>query len=91
MRKTEADIECERLLFDFGRLVLGKNSGGLIKRLMQEMGIGSARIVIKMAAEKSEPREYVAAALNARKQNKTAEIGERVGKYVWNGTRWAEG
>ncbi len=80
----------EALLFDFGRAVLGKNSGGMIKNLLRERGIDGARVVIKMAADKSAPREYVGAALRDNKGEDTARVGDRIGKYWWNGDRWAE-
>jgi hypothetical protein len=90
MKKNEWEIECEKLLFDFGRAVLGKNSGGMINKLMKERGISSARVILKMAAEKSEPREYVGAVLKEKLINHRAAVGEVIGRWYWNGSCWAE-
>lgn len=82
--KNEWEKECERLLFDFGRAILGKNAGGMINKLMRERGISGARVVLKMAAEKSDPREYVAAAM---KEKPKLEIATKpfveVGSPQW--------
>lgn len=91
--KDEWKAEAERLLFDFGKRVLGQNSGGLITKLMQLRGISGARLVLKMAAEKSDPREYVGAALREKKAD-APQVGEiwGHGKWArrWTGSRWAE-
>lgn len=63
MIKSEEGKLAEMLLFDFGKQVLGKASGGTIVRLLKNGGILHARNVIKAAAEKSDPREYVGAVL----------------------------
>lgn len=61
--RNEWEKECERFLFDFGRHVLGKNAGGIVNKLMHERGISAAWNVIRMAAQKSDPREYIGAAM----------------------------
>lgn len=88
--KNEWEKECERLLFDFGRAILGKNAGGLINNLFRARGISGARVVLKMAAEKSDPCEYVAAALKEKKNENAKQIGLKIGNYRWTGSRWAE-
>lgn len=90
MARDEWQLEAERLLFDLGKVVLGKNAGGMVNRLMKSRGISSARLVLKMAAEKSNPREYVGAVLKEPEVNSRAVVGESVGKYRWTGSRWAE-
>ena len=86
------DSDAERLLFDFGTLVLGKKSGGLIVQLKKRLGIEGARIAIKMASGKSNPREYIGAVLRGKETVDTnrAQIGEVNGKYIWTGSRWKE-
>lgn len=87
--KNEWKELAEKLLFDFGKSVLGKNAGGVIVKLRHARGIDGARNVIKAAGEKSDPREYVGAALRE-KDAAGVQIGERIGKHIWNGSRWAE-
>lgn len=79
----------EKLLFDFGKVVLGKKSGGLIVKLLHERGIDGARNVIKAASEKENAREYITGAMRENGEGKV-QIGDELGGYVWNGSRWAE-
>ena len=88
MRNEWKDL-AEKLLFDFGRSVLGKNSGGMIAMLVKDRGLDAARNVIRAASEKSEPREYVGAALR-QKDESGVQIGEVFNGYRWTGSHWAE-
>ncbi len=83
--------ECEEFLFDYGKAVLGKDTGGMIVRLKQNLGISSAHQAIKMAAQKSDPREYIGAVLRGKKFDPNgAKIGEIVNGYQWTGSRWKQ-
>jgi uncharacterized protein YdaU (DUF1376 family) len=53
----------EKALFDLGKSVLGKGSGGLITKLRRCKGDGDAFEIIKQAAGKSDPTEWVAGVL----------------------------
>jgi hypothetical protein len=61
--RVAADAEKE--LFQRGREILGPNTGGLVKRLLDAKGgnIALARAAIETASTKGDPREYVAAML----------------------------
>ncbi len=87
MRNEWKDL-AEKLLFDYGKSVLGKNAGGMITMLLRARGIDGARNVIRAASEKQDPREYIGAALRE-KANEGVRLGERMGNYEWNGSRWA--
>jgi hypothetical protein len=87
MRNEWKDL-AEKLLFDYGKEVLGKGSGGVIVKLVKERGIDGTRNIIRAASEKSDPMEYVGAAMRDKKTN--LQIGEIVGGYRWTGSRWAE-
>ncbi len=77
----------EQLLFDLGKQVLGKKSGGLIVKLMQSRGINSTRVIILMAARKSDPLEYVGAVLKEKNESQV-NVGDCIGNHVWTGSRW---
>lgn len=57
-------VDLEREYFKRGREVLGKNSGGLLATLLKcrRQNVQDAANVIEAAADKLDPREYVAAA-----------------------------
>lgn len=89
--KSEWEKECERFLFDYGRLVLGKDSGGIIVRLKQAYGISQAWNQLKAASTKSDPREYIGAILRGKKfDENSAKVGEIHGRYMWDGYKWKE-
>lgn len=56
------NVELERQLFERGKEVLGKTSGGLIARLLKakEGNLALARATIEYASTKQDPREWVA-------------------------------
>ena len=60
--------EQERAYFARGREVLGKNAGGLLATLLKcrNQDLDAAAAVIEAAADKLDPREYVAAACRYR-------------------------
>ena len=90
------DSLSEKLLFDFGKAVLGHSSGGLIAKLKRLCGgIDGARIALKMAADKSDPREYIGAVIKEKEQNKKANclvpIVDKNGHgWIHDGIRWKE-
>ena len=89
--KDEREKELERFLFDYGRQVLGKDSGGIVVKLKQTYGISSAWDQIKTAAQKSDPREYIGAVLRGKKYDENgAKVGEIVNGYQWTGSRWKQ-
>jgi uncharacterized protein YdaU (DUF1376 family) len=69
-------IDPKRPLFDIGRAVLGKSSGGQVTRLLQHFGgdIQTTLRTLQFAAGKSDPNEYVGAILR----------GERSSETDWN-------
>jgi len=57
-------IDLERDLFDRGKVVLGKSSGGLISNLLKAKGSTElARAAIETAATKQNPREWIGACI----------------------------
>lgn len=64
-------------LFRRGREVLGKQSGGLISKLLaaKQKNIALARAAIEQASTKSDPREYVGRIINGQKHGETAWLG----------------
>lgn len=58
----------EAELFDRGKEVLGKNSGGMIKKLLaaKQNSVPLARAAIEQASTKSNPREYIGAVIRNR-------------------------
>ncbi|MDB5579635.1 MAG: hypothetical protein JWR80_4811 [Bradyrhizobium sp.] len=63
--RAPAPLDPERELFDRGKAVLGKNSGGLIVKLLKAKGgkVALARAAIEQASTKQDPAEYIAAAV----------------------------
>lgn len=61
--KSEWEELAEEMLFDFGKLVLGEKSGGVIVKLKNNRGIRGAFNAIKAASKKSNPAEYIGAIL----------------------------
>lgn len=55
-------------LFDRGKEVLGKNAGGLVKKLLgaKDGNVALARAAIEQASTKSDPREYLGAIIRNR-------------------------
>jgi hypothetical protein len=88
--KNEYKELAEKLLFDFGKAVLGKNAGGLIAQLLRARGIDGTRLAIIAAQGKQNPREYAGAMLKEPVQENSAQIGEVIGKYRYNGSIWVE-
>jgi uncharacterized protein YdaU (DUF1376 family) len=68
-KKDAADAAPEAELFRRGREVLGKQSGGLITKLLaaKQKNVALARAAIEQASTKSDPREYIGAII--RKEN----------------------
>lgn len=59
----------EKELFDYGKSLLGKKSGGVITKLKNARGINGAMEILHQAAGKSDPAEWVGAVLaNKREQ-----------------------
>ena len=79
----------EMLLFDFGKAVFGKKSGGLIVKLMRQGGIDGARRAILAAQNKQDPREYGAAILKEQPVP-DVQIGETMNGWMWDGGKWCE-
>ncbi len=88
MSRSEIELECERLLFDYGKKILGKNAGGLINKLYKLKGLAAAHLILKQAADKSDPREYVGAALKEKAKQDCAAIGEKILDWEWDGGKW---
>jgi hypothetical protein len=86
--KNEWQKLAEKLLFDFGKAVLGKNSGGMISMLLRERGIDGARNAILAASDKQNPREYAGAIMRDKPAESNVQIGEEVGGYRWTGSQW---
>ncbi len=80
--------DCERLIYDLGKAVLGKQSGGVIKKVLAAKGLEGARVLFKMAAEKSDPMEYVGAAMREKSKSNSAAIGEVIKGWMWDGGKW---
>lgn len=74
--KGEWEKLCDKFLFDFGRHVLGQDSGGIIVKLKQTMGIDASWNAIKAAAEKSSPREYIGAVMRSHIPSPSRGISE---------------
>ena len=53
----------ERMLFDFGKGVLGRNAGGLIAKMKNSKGIEGAWQALMAAYSKQDPREFAAATM----------------------------
>jgi hypothetical protein len=55
-------------LYRRGKEVLGQNTGGMVKKLLDAKGgsIAQARAAIEMASEKASPREYIGAIIRKR-------------------------
>ena len=79
----------EMLLFDFGKAVFGKKSGGLIVKLVRQGGIDGARRAILAAQNKQDPREYGAAVLKEQPAP-DVQIGETMNGWTWDGGKWRE-
>jgi uncharacterized protein YdaU (DUF1376 family) len=64
-------------LFNRGKAVLGKNSGGLIAQLLtaKQKNIPLARAAIEQASTKSDPREYIGRIIHGQKPGETAWLG----------------
>ena len=82
----------EMLLFDFGKAVFGKKSGGLIVKLVRQGGIDGARRAILAAQNKQDPREYGAAVLKQENEKPApdVQIGEVMNGHMWTGSIWRE-
>ncbi len=80
--------ELERQLFQRGKAVLGKNSGGMITALLKsrEFDVALARSAIETAATKQDPREYIAAAIKGGPDGRN-----RVGGFAGSGARQGGG
>ena len=61
------DKTAEKLLFLYGKKVLGKNAGGRMVKLMREKGLEGAMVALEMADGKQDAREYVGAAIREAK------------------------
>jgi hypothetical protein len=63
--RAPAPLDPERELFDRGKAVLGRSSGGLIVKLLRAKGgkVALARAAIEQASTKQDPAEYIAAAV----------------------------
>lgn len=53
----------EKKLFEDGKQLLGKSSGGMINKLLRAKGLDEAQSIIDEAKSKQDPREWVGAAL----------------------------
>jgi hypothetical protein len=53
----------EKKLFEDGKQLLGKSSGGMINKLLRARGLDGAQSIIDEAKSKQDPREWVGAAL----------------------------
>jgi len=62
---VKGDSSPEKILFDAGRKVLGRGSGGLITKLRKLKGTDDAFRVIQEAAGKSNPTEWIVGVLKA--------------------------
>lgn len=76
----------EKLLFMYGKQVLGQNSGGMIVKLIKQYGFEGAMLKIELAAKKQDAREFLAAALKEKEQMEisTSPMGDR--QFVEFGT-----
>ena len=68
--------DLEQAYFARGREILGKNAGGLLATLLKcrNQDVEAAGKVLEAAADKLDPREYVAAACQYRPNAKPAQI-----------------
>jgi hypothetical protein len=68
--KASAEIiSPDKALFDYGKRVLGKSSGGLVSQLKAAFGTDGAWKILRGATEKSDAREWVAGALSRAREN----------------------
>lgn len=66
------DFDEQADFFARGKQILGKDSGGLLAKLLKNKGsVPKARAAIEQASERQDPREYIAAIVN-----KTAQSDE---------------
>lgn len=67
---TETESDPEKELFTRGKEVLGKASGGLIKKLLlaKNNDPAAALVAIESASKKQNPREYVGAAIRGQEE-----------------------
>lgn len=75
-RERELEKELDRFLFDFGRIVLGKDSGGMIVKLKQMRGVSSAWNALKDARLVSDAREYIGAIIRAPQPDPSVSVSE---------------
>ncbi len=68
--------DLEKQLYDRGREVLGKSSGGMVKNLLKAKNgdVALARAALEQASTKSNPREYIGGIVNAKPEQ---------GGFVW--------
>ena len=68
-----APLDPEKPIFDFGKSLLGKSSGGQVKNLIRHHGgdLAATLHTLNIAAGKSDPREYVGAILRGIRQPET--------------------
>jgi hypothetical protein len=89
--KNEWQILAEKLLFDYGKEILGKNAGGMIAKLFKVRGIDGARNAIKAASDRQNPVEYIAGAIRKDEGDAPVIDYDAVAAkhgYVWNGEKY---
>src|SRR5215469_11197113 len=95
-KMTEREREIKqfsiKMLFEYGKEILGQNAGGVISTLMKRKGIEQTFEAIKRSAKAQNPNEYIGGVLKqiSNTINDGVEIGTRMGNYVWDGGKWRE-
>ena len=62
----ESKTDLDALLYRRGKALLGKNSGGQITKLKEQLGVGSALEALETAKRKENPSEYIAGIIRKR-------------------------
>ena len=84
LRDGDADDKPPAELFRRGKEVLGKTSGGLIRKLLTAKGenVALARAALEMASQAGDPREYLGAIIAGRDRD-SAQLSARDRGEAW--------
>ncbi len=80
-KAAQAASTDEKQLYDRGKALLGKEAGGLIKRLVTAKGgdVALARSALEMASTKSDPREYLGGVLRGDRAQQDSFLDPKAG------------
>ena len=92
MNERELKQELKAWAYAMGYAVLGDNCGGIITTLLQRKGLMATRKHLSAAAKAGDPKAYVGGILRQASDeiNNACKIGDRMGNYEWDGSKWKE-